>query len=258
MTSTELPPTGATQDTEADAAVPRVAFPTVRSRPPSKVFATKSLSARSLMGPAKSERVPLHERLHGKAPLVKWPNSATRSTTRKAAPMAVPSTDAVPGEIRDDARLAKKGENMSERFIAERLLSDRGGSSFNPQVPRRVLDIPSAGGAKSNEADVEGKRLVIGRAVTLSGEISGCERLIVEGKVDAKLRDIKTLEVGGQGTFTGDAAVETAVIAGTFEGKLAVSGHLEIGPGAVVKGTVSYGTIAVANGGKLLGTVEST
>jgi cytoskeletal protein CcmA (bactofilin family) len=171
--------------------------------------------------------------------------------------VTVPSADVVPGETRDAAAPAKKGENMSERFIAERLLSDRGGANFNPQVPRRVLDIPSPGTVKSGEADMEGKRLVIGRQVTLSGEIGGCERLIVEGKVDATLRDVKTLEVGGQGAFKGDAAVETAVIAGSFEGKLAVSGHLEIGPGAVVKGTVSYGTIAVANGGKLLGTVES-
>ena len=66
MTPFEHLPAGATQDTEADAAVPRVAFPAVRSRPPTKVFATKSLSARSLMAPAaKGDRVPLHERLHG-------------------------------------------------------------------------------------------------------------------------------------------------------------------------------------------------
>ena len=255
MTPSELLPAGATQDTEADAAVPRVAFPAVRSRPPTKVFATKSLSARSLMAPAaKGDRVPLHERLHGKAPLVKWPKSVIRKTT----PVAGPSADAVPAETQEPARGEKKGENMSERFIAERLLSDRGGSTFNPQVPRRVLDIPSPGAVKSTEADMEGKRLIIGRAVSMTGEIGGCERLIVEGKVDATLRDVKTLEVGAQGTFKGDAAVETAVIAGTFEGKLAVSGHLDIGAGAVVKGTVSYGTIAVANGGKLLGTVEST
>lgn len=253
MSSSELTPAGATHDTEADAPVPHVAFPTVRSRPPSKVFATKSLSARSLMGPAKGDRVPLHERLHGKAPLVKWPKNNIRKTTL----MAGPSADAIPGETQETARGEKKGENMSERFIAERLLSDRGGSTFNPHIPRRVLDIPSPGAAKSTEADMDGKRLVIGRAVTLSGEISGCERLIVEGKVDATLRDVKTLEVGAQGTFKGDATVETAVIAGTFEGKLSVSVHLDIGPGAVVKGTVSYGTIAVANGGKLLGTIES-
>jgi cytoskeletal protein CcmA (bactofilin family) len=146
---------------------------------------------------------------------------------------------------------------MSERFIAERLLSDRGGSAFNPQVPRRVPDIPSPASVKASEADLEGKRLVIGRQVSLSGEIGGCERLVVEGKVDATLRDIKILEVGTQGSFKGNAAVETAAIAGTFEGTLKVSGHLDIGAGAVVKGSVAYGTIAIANGGKLQGTVES-
>lgn len=149
------------------------------------------------------------------------------------------------------------GENMSERFIAERLMSDRGNSAFSPQIPRRIPDIPSPASIKANEADSDGRRLMIGKQVNLSGEIGGCERLVVEGKVDVTLKDVKTLEVGAQGTFKGTAAVEAAVIAGTFEGTLRVSGHLDVGPGAVVKGTVSYGSIAVASGGKLLGTVES-
>ena len=251
--TTELPPTGATQDTDADSAVPRVAFPTVRGRPPTKVFATKSLSARSLMGAAKADGASLRDRLHGKTPMVRWPKTPTRKISL-VAPNANVATNVAPG---NEMRGEKKGENMSERFIAERLLSDRGGSAFNPQIPRRVPDIPSPASIKTSEADLEGKRLIIGRLVTLTGEIGGCERLIVEGTADATLRDIKALEVGGQGIFKGNAVVESAIIAGTFEGKLTVSGHLDIGPGAVVKGTVSYGTITIASGGKLLGTVES-
>jgi cytoskeletal protein CcmA (bactofilin family) len=217
--------------------VPHVALVRGTTRPPAKPFVSKPFSARSLMAGAPRPSSPLIDRLHGRGPLVKWP----RSVSSRGA----------------DMRAESKGGNMSERFISERLLSDRGSTSFNPQIPRRVPDIPSPASVKAGEADIEGKRLVIGRAITLSGEIAGCERLLVEGKVQATLREVKMLEVGANGSFSGTATVDSASVAGTFEGTLQVSGHLEIGPGATVKGTVSYGTIAVANGGKLLGTVES-
>ncbi len=137
-----------------------------------------------------------------------------------------------------------KGKMMSDRFSSDR-------SSFTPQIPR-----PPVLRAAASSSD--GKQLVIGKTVAISGEISGCERLVVEGHVDAKLKDVKFIEVTQNGTFKGDADVENAVIAGAFEGSLKVNGHLEIAGSGSVKGTVSYKTIAVASGGKVLGTIESS
>jgi cytoskeletal protein CcmA (bactofilin family) len=234
------------------APAPQYARVAGRHLPPAKAFVAKPFSARALMA-GKSGTETLHQRLHGKGPIVKWPAAKPARITHPALAQRVTSapTPAAAGTP------VSTGENMSERFIAERLMSDRGTSTFNPQIPRRVPDIPSPSAVKASEADLEGKRLLVGRAVQLCGEIGGCERLVIEGKVDVTLKDVKTLEVGAQGVFKGNAVVDAAVIAGTFEGTLKVSGHLDVGPGAVVKGTVSYGTISVASGGKLLGTVES-
>jgi len=238
----------------ADVEVAQYARAARRGRPPAKAFVSKPFSARSLMAEkAKSPPGALLERLHGKGPLVKWP----AEKPSRAASYRPPAMPAPQPTIAMQAAPASTGENMSERFIAERLLSDRGTSNFNPQIPRRIPDIPSPTSVKASEADTDGRRLLVGKQVVLSGEIGGCERLVVEGKVDVTLKDVKTLEVGAQGVFKGTAEVEAAMIAGTFEGTLRVSGHLDVGPGAVVKGTVSYGTIAVASGGKLLGTIES-
>ena len=242
---------------EETAHVPQYSRALGRGRPPAKAFVSKPYSARSLMATgAKASAGNLFERLHGKGPLVKWPagkpgqaNKGIRPTPQATSPK---QPQAAPEQLPHHT-----GENMSERFITERLLSDRGSSTFSPQIPRRVPDIPNPAAIRAGEADAEGRRLLVGRQVQLSGEIGGCERLVVEGKVDVTLNGVKTLEVGAQGVFKGNAAVDTAVIAGTFEGTLKVSGHLDIGPGAVVKGAVSYGTIAVASGGKLLGTIES-
>lgn len=144
-----------------------------------------------------------------------------------------------------------KGSAMSDKVTPDRL------AAFTPQIPKRVADIPNMAGMRAGDADVDGRRLVVGKQVRLSGEISGCERLVVEGKVEAKLSDVKSIEVTVNGTFKGSAEVDSAVIAGTYEGTLKVHGHLEIAPSGVVKGGVSYKTIAVANGGKLLGSIET-
>ena len=249
------------------AAVPQYARSIRHVRPPAKAFMSKPFSARTAsISAAKPAPGTLLDRLHGKGPLVKWPAGKPGSTkitvdrsTIQRASVSPPhsSPDVIMSAAATNPAPATKRENMSERFITERLLSGRGTSNFNPQIPRRIPDIPSPSSIKAVEADSDGKRLMIGKLVSLSGELGGCERLIVEGKVDVTLKDVKVLEVGAQGLFKGTAAVETAVIVGNFEGTLRVSGHLDVGPGAVVKGTVSYGTIAVASGGKLLGTIES-
>ena len=143
-----------------------------------------------------------------------------------------------------------KGNMMTDRFSSDR-------SSFTPQIPRRTPDIPSPSVLRTPGGDIDGKQLTVGKTVQISGEISGCERLIVEGQVDANLKDVKFIEVTPNGAFKGDAEVESATIAGNYEGSLKVSGHLEIAGSGVVKGSVSYKTIAVASGGQVLGTIES-
>jgi cytoskeletal protein CcmA (bactofilin family) len=158
------------------------------------------------------------------------------------------------------ARPAKRGlfrtstlnreSSMSDRFSSDRM------AAFNPQIPRRVADIPNPGAMRGGE-DVEGKRLTVGKLVRIKGEISGCERLVVDGHVDAAVSGVKSLDVTANGTFKGSAEVDSASIAGTYDGDLKVNGHLEIAASGVVTGKVSYKTIAVANGGRLQGAIET-
>lgn len=140
---------------------------------------------------------------------------------------------------------------MSDRFSSDRM------AAFNPQVPRRAADIPNPAAMRGADAELEGKRLVVGKQVTITGEISGCERLVVDGHVDAKVSGVKTLDVSTNGTFKGSAEVEAASVAGTYDGDLKVNGHLDIAATGVVTGKVSYKTIAVANGGRLQGAIET-
>lgn len=154
------------------------------------------------------------------------------------------------GLFRTTLLASTRETSMSDRFSSDRM------AAFNPQIPRRIADIPNPAALRGGE-DVEGRRLTVGKQVRITGEISGCERLVVDGHVDAKVSGVKTLDVTTNGTFKGSSEVDSAAIAGTYDGDLKVNGHLEIAASGVVTGKVSYKTIAVANGGQLRGAIET-
>ncbi len=60
--------------------------------------------------------------------------------------------------------------------------------------------------------------LTVGSDILLKGEIATCDRLVIEGKVDATLNDVGTVELAEAGSFKGIAQVENAEISGLFEG----------------------------------------
>jgi cytoskeletal protein CcmA (bactofilin family) len=103
----------------------------------------------------------------------------------------------------------------------------------------------------------DGKRLIVGRDIVLTGEIKACDRLVVEGRVEAALADIRTLEVAPSGVLKGAAQVDTADIAGSYEGDLTVQRSLRIRSTGRVHGQVRYGSIEIERGGRIGGQVEA-
>lgn len=112
-----------------------------------------------------------------------------------------------------------------------------------PAAPR-----PAVAAAPSPQG--EGKILVIGRAIVLSGEIEACEKLIVEGRVNAELRRCRDIEVTRTGRFSGIAEVDTAEIVGRFNGELTARKIL-VRASARVSGKMRYGELLVEPGAKV-------
>jgi len=102
------------------------------------------------------------------------------------------------------------------------------------------------------------RTLVVGREIVLSGEISACDRLVVEGTVKANIKDCRDIAISEGGLFTGSASVESAEIRGRFEGELTVSGRLLIRTPGQVSAAVRYGEIEIERGGRLSGHVDVT
>ena len=123
-----------------------------------------------------------------------------------------------------------------------------------PRIPQRVVDLP--GGPRSRSEDAEGKRLIVGRDISLNGEIASCDTLVIEGRVEATLSDCTSFEIAGTGRFKGTAEVQLADIRGRFDGSLTVRERLMIRATGRVTGQISYGELEVERGGKIDGEVR--
>jgi len=110
-----------------------------------------------------------------------------------------------------------------------------------------------------NEATSGDKRvLTVGPETCLKGEISRCDRVVIEGQVDAEMSDVNALEIVEGGRFNGSAKLGSASISGSFEGTLQVSGLLVIDSSGIVTGNVTYGELEIRRGGRMTGEVNRT
>ncbi|MBI4968736.1 MAG: polymer-forming cytoskeletal protein [Rhodospirillales bacterium] len=141
----------------------------------------------------------------------------------------------------------RKGSHMPNKPPAQ---------PFRPDIPRRVVDIPGAPRRNDRPNEGDGKKLIVGREICLTGEISACDRLVVEGTVEASLSNARSIDITETGLFKGNAEVDDATINGRFEGRLSVRGRLVVRALGKVSGTVRYGSLVVESGGEIAGTVE--
>jgi cytoskeletal protein CcmA (bactofilin family) len=153
---------------------------------------------------------------------------------------------------------SSKGTDMSSPT------SKAPGTGFVPEIPRRAVDIPGSpirrpgppsGSQPGSRMGGEHKRLLVGREISLSGEITACDTLVVEGTVDAKLENSQLLEITETGTFRGAVRIEEASIAGLFDGDLTVHGTLSVKNKGEVRGKIRYGRLEIELGGIVRGDV---
>ncbi len=123
------------------------------------------------------------------------------------------------------------------------------------ELPRRSEPVRPA--ERGVPVPPEGKRLIVGRGISLSGEITACDRLVVEGSVQVTLNQTRAIEITETGRFmNGKAEVEEAEISGVYEGELTVRNRLLIRSTGRVTGKIRYGEIEIERGGQISGQVE--
>jgi len=105
---------------------------------------------------------------------------------------------------------------------------------------------------------VDIRTMIVGAETAFSGEITSCNRLIVEGTVEAKLDNGEDVLINQGGLFKGESATENADIHGTFEGDLVVRKRLLVRSTGRLSGTITYGEIEIERGGKISGIIQAS
>ena len=128
---------------------------------------------------------------------------------------------------------------------------------FQNDLGESVLNIPgSTRPERLPGAPGEGRRLIVGREICLSGEITACDTLVVEGQVEANLNDSHRIEITESGCFKGKVDIAIAEIKGRFEGELIARERLIIYKTGRVTGTVTCSEIEIERGGIMSGSVD--
>lgn len=122
----------------------------------------------------------------------------------------------------------------------------------------RLADIPGIAAPRGDVRayGVEGKTLVVGREISLAGQIAACDKLVVEGRVEADLEHCRQLDVSSTGFFKGSADIDEAEICGRVEGTLVVRKRLRVRATARIKGSITYSQMEVEAGGEIVGDMQ--
>jgi cytoskeletal protein CcmA (bactofilin family) len=181
------------------------------------------------------------------------PTASPASSPMPVTPPPVPPVPPAPllGDAPGRSPLPERGYDMN----TPKAPSPAAPSPFKADIPRRVVDIPGAP-KRPEGGQVEVRKLIVGRDISLSGEITACDVLVVEGTVEARLRDGRTIEIAETGLFKGSVEIDEADIAGRFEGEITVRGRLRLRAGGRIQGSIRYGELEVEAGGQLSGDIQ--
>ncbi len=100
---------------------------------------------------------------------------------------------------------------------------------------------------------------LIGRTTEIVGRLVLQDSVRVDGKVHGSIeaqsdRNI-TVAVGPTGEVTGDIRANRVIVAGRVQGNIEASERAELQKDCVVMGDISYGSISVEHGARILGTL---
>lgn len=98
----------------------------------------------------------------------------------------------------------------------------------------------------------------VGMSVSIKGEISGSEDLTVDGQVEGRIELAEhTLTIGPNATVLADINAKNVIILGTLVGRVVARETAEIRKTAAVEGSLTCGRLAVQEGARINGKVET-
>jgi cytoskeletal protein CcmA (bactofilin family) len=163
--------------------------------------------------------------------------------------------DGLFGKKDENVRSDPRGVNVTPDLNAGAALRQPAPAQPDAFRPERTYSEQPKGPLQSEEP--AGSKLIVGPDIKLKGvEITDCDTLVVEGRVEASM-DSRVVQIAQNGVFTGTATMDVAEIWGSFQGQLTVRKHLVIYATGRVSGQIRYGQIRIEDGGELTGEVST-
>ena len=147
------------------------------------------------------------------------------------------------------------GSNLSGNNTGISKTSGPGSTASAGTSPASPNPAPASPNSASSTNE-GGSKLIVGPNIKLKGvEITDCDTLVVEGRVEATM-DSRVIQIAQSGAFKGSAEIDIAEIRGEFDGELIVRQKLVIYSTGKVSGKIRYGKVVIEEGGQLSGDVQ--
>ncbi len=141
------------------------------------------------------------------------------------------------------------GTSLKSPFNSSSTVTSASSATANPSSAKDKMNNASS----TNEV---GSKLIVGPNIKLKGvEITDCDTLVVEGRVEATM-DSRVIQIAENGAFKGSAGIDIAEIRGDFDGELTVRQKLVIYSTGKVSGKIRYGKLVIEEGGQIAGDVQ--
>ncbi len=169
--------------------------------------------------------------------------------------------------LRPESLFGKRESNTSNQPFGASASLTSGSTSSIPKASTPVatpipasIDTSKTGAApvstSMSSTNEVGSKLIVGPNIKLKGvEITDCDTLVVEGRVEATM-DSRVIQIAESGAFKGSAEIDIAEIRGEFDGDLTVRQKLVIYSTGKVSGKIRYGKVVIEEGGQLAGDVQ--
>jgi len=116
-------------------------------------------------------------------------------------------------------------------------------------------DLPSDEALQKMKEVKTTSALIIGEGATINGTIQEKNQINIQGSVDGDV-ECKDLIVGKSGNLKGKIKTERLSVEGSVEGELNVKCLLKLMSSGSVSGKITYGSLQINEGGKLIGEID--
>jgi len=136
---------------------------------------------------------------------------------------------------------------------------DAVGAFIAPPTAAQRVETASAPAPRGWEREGKGDMANIGKSITINGDLTGEEDLVIEGKVEGKVTlPNSQLTFGANGTIKAEVQAKSVVVIGRVSGNVRGTERVEIQATGIVEGDVIAPRLIVAEGAVVNGSIQMT